>query len=90
VMVHGGPHFRASKRFNLYVQFLVSRGYAVFQPNYRGSTGRGRSFEHAIHGDWGGMEQADVAAGGRWLMDRAWVDADRVAVFGGSYGGYSV
>ncbi len=90
VMVHGGPHFRASHRFNLSVQFLVSRGYAVFQPNYRGSTGRGRAFERAIHGDWGGMEQADVAEGGRWLMARDWVDADRVAVFGGSYGGYSV
>jgi len=71
-------------------QFLVSRGYAVFQPNYRGSTGRGREFKQAILGDWGGMEQADVAAGGRWLMDRDWIDADRVAVYGGSYGGYSV
>lgn len=90
VMVHGGPHHRATRRFNLYVQFLVSRGYAVLQPNYRGSTGRGRAFRQAIHGDWGGMEQADVAAGGRWLMDREWVDADRTAVFGGSYGGYSV
>lgn len=90
VMVHGGPHFHASRRFSLYVQFLVSRGYAVFQPNYRGSTGRGREFKHAIHGDWGGKEQADVAAGGRWLMDRDWIDEDRVAVFGGSYGGYSV
>jgi dipeptidyl aminopeptidase/acylaminoacyl peptidase len=90
VMVHGGPHHRAARRFNLYVQFLVSRGYAVLQPNYRGSTGRGRAFRQAIHGDWGGMEQADVAAGGRWLMDRDWVDADRTAVFGGSYGGYSV
>lgn len=90
VLVHGGPHFRETRRFNLQVQFLVSRGYAVFQPNYRGSTGRGREFKHAIHGDWGGMEQTDIAKGGRWLQNRDWVDSDRVAVFGGSYGGYSV
>ena len=90
VVVHGGPHARSSKRFDLLAQVLVSRGYAVLQPNYRGSTGRGRAFKQAILGDWGGMEQADVAAGGRWLMDRPWIDEDRVAVTGGSYGGYSV
>lgn len=90
VLVHGGPHSQASRRFDIYVQFLASRGYAVFQPNYRGSTGRGQKFKQAIHGDWGGMEQADIAAGGRWLMDRDWIDRDRVAVAGVSYGGYSV
>ncbi|MHB9286440.1 prolyl oligopeptidase family serine peptidase [Halobacteriales archaeon Cl-PHB] len=89
VWVHGGPHFRETRRFNLHVQFLASRGYAVFLPNYRGSTGRGREFKHAIHGDWGGMEQTDIAEGGRWLQDRDWIDGERVAVFGGSYGGYS-
>jgi dipeptidyl aminopeptidase/acylaminoacyl peptidase len=89
VMVHGGPHGQSQRGFDLYAQFLAARGYAVLHPNYRGSTGRGREFENAIHGDWGGAEQADVAAGGRWLADREWVDADRVAVFGGSYGGYS-
>lgn len=90
ILVHGGPHSHASRRFDIYVQFLVSHGYAVFQPNYRGSTGRGQEFKRAIHGDWGGMEQADIAAGGRWLMDRNWIDGDRVAVVGASYGGYSV
>jgi dipeptidyl aminopeptidase/acylaminoacyl peptidase len=89
VMVHGGPHSQATREFSDYVQFLVSQGYTVLQPNYRGSTGRGREFKNRIHGDWGGMEQADVAAGGRWLMARDWIDEDRVAVFGGSYGGYS-
>jgi dipeptidyl aminopeptidase/acylaminoacyl peptidase len=59
-------------------------------PNYRGSTGRGREFERAIHGDWGGDEQADIAEGGRWLLDREWIDGERVGVFGGSFGGYSV
>ncbi|PSP78931.1 S9 family peptidase [Halobacteriales archaeon QS_1_68_20] len=90
VSVHGGPHSRAYRRFDVYVQFLVSRGYAVFRPNYRGSTGRGREFERAIHHDWGGMEQADVAAAGRWLAGHDRIDADRIAVFGRSFGGYSV
>jgi dipeptidyl aminopeptidase/acylaminoacyl peptidase len=89
VQVHGGPHAWSSKGFNLYTQFLVSRGYTVLQPNYRGSIGRGREFKNAVHGDWGGLEQEDVAAAGRWLKRRESVDEDRVAVFGGSYGGYS-
>jgi len=89
VLVHGGPHARSMPAFDLYAQFLVSRGYSVLQPNYRGSTGRGREFKNRIHGDWGGGEQADVAAGGRWLADQDWVDEDRIAVMGGSYGGYS-
>jgi len=89
VMVHGGPHGRSSKAFDLYAQFLVSRGYSVLQPNYRGSTGRGREFKQAILGDWGGGEQADIARGATWLRERDWIDEDRIAVFGGSYGGYS-
>ena len=89
VMVHGGPHGRSDKSFNLYAQFLVSRGYSVFMPNYRGSTGRGREFKNAVHHDWGGLEQEDVVEAGRWLKGRDWIDEDRVAVFGGSYGGYS-
>ncbi|MEF8882973.1 MAG: prolyl oligopeptidase family serine peptidase [Halapricum sp.] len=90
VFPHGGPHAQTQRGFDVYTQFLVSRGYAVLRPNYRGSTGRGRTFKHAVHGDWGGDEQADIAEGGHWLMERNWIDADRVAVFGGSYGGYSV
>ena len=89
VMVHGGPHAQSTKRFNRYAQFLVSQGYTVLEPNYRGSTGRGREFRNAIHGDWGGMEAEDVAEAGRWLKEREWIDEDRVATFGGSYGGYS-
>ncbi len=89
VMVHGGPHAQATKSFDRYAQFLASKGYTVLQPNYRGSVGRGRDFKNAVHGDWGGGEQADIAAGGRWLCERDWVDEDRVGVFGGSYGGYS-
>ena len=89
VMVHGGPHSQSQKAFSPYVQFLVAKGYTVLQPNYRGSTGRGRRFKQAIHGDWGGMEQADIAAGADRLAEYEWIDGDRLAVFGGSYGGYS-
>jgi len=89
VQVHGGPHFQSMRRFNTTVQFLATQGYAVFRPNYRGSTGRGRAFKDAIRGDWGGAEQEDVAEAGRWLAGRDGVDADRVAVTGASYGGYS-
>jgi dipeptidyl aminopeptidase/acylaminoacyl peptidase len=89
VKVHGGPHGQSMQRFDLYAQFLVSEGYSVLLPNYRGSVGRGREFQQAILGDWGGREQEDIAAGGRWLGDREFVDDDRLAVFGGSYGGYS-
>ncbi|MFB6176649.1 MAG: alpha/beta hydrolase family protein, partial [Halobaculum sp.] len=89
VNVHGGPHPETRRSFSPFVQYLVSRGYSVFAPNYRGSTGRGREFKNLIHHDWGGDEQGDIAAAGRWLTDRDWIDADRVGVFGGSYGGYS-
>ncbi|GAB7094786.1 S9 family peptidase [Halolamina litorea] len=89
VKVHGGPHGQSMQSFDLYAQFLVSEGYSVLLPNYRGSIGRGREFQQAILGDWGGAEQADIAAGGRWLGDREFVDEDRLGVFGGSYGGYS-
>jgi dipeptidyl aminopeptidase/acylaminoacyl peptidase len=89
VMVHGGPSVHEHRRFSARIQFLVDAGYSVMLPNYRGSTGRGREFKNRINGDWGGKEQVDVAEAGRWLKRKDWVDEDRVAVFGGSYGGYS-
>ena len=89
VMVHGGPHSASLQLFDRNAQFLVNEGYTVLQPNYRGSVGRGREFKNVIHGDWGGDEQEDIAAGARWLADQKWIDEDRIAVFGGSYGGYS-
>jgi len=89
VAVHGGPRYDVKKGFDERTQFLVDRGYSVLWPNFRGSTGRGREFKNAIHGDWGGQEQADVAAGARWIAEKEWVDGDNLAVFGGSFGGYS-
>lgn len=89
VKVHGGPPAQDVQRFDLYAQFLATRGYSVLEINYRGSTGRGREFKNMIKHDWGGAEQGDIAAGARWLAEKDWVDEDRVAVMGVSYGGYS-
>ncbi|MFQ3294499.1 MAG: dipeptidyl aminopeptidase/acylaminoacyl peptidase [Halobacteriales archaeon] len=87
---HGGPRAADRKRFDLYTQFLAMRGYSVLKVNYRGSTGRGREFVEELYDDWGGAEQGDVAIGAEHVLDtRDWIDEDRVAVFGGSYGGYS-
>jgi dipeptidyl aminopeptidase/acylaminoacyl peptidase len=90
VKVHGGPRAADHRAFDLYTQFLVSRGYSVLQVNYRGSSGRGRGFVRRLYGDWGGAEQGDVAVGTEHVLgEYDWLDGGRVAVFGGSYGGYS-
>ncbi len=89
VYPHGGPTAQTTRRFSIFNQFLVSEGYTVLAPNYRGSTGRGREFRNRIREDWGGMEQVDIRRGGEWLGERDSVDPDRIAVFGISYGGYS-
>ena len=87
---HGGPRARDEKRFDLYTQVLAARGFSVLQVNYRGSTGRGREFVRRLDEDWGGAEQGDiVTAAEHALAQYEWLDGDRVAVFGGSYGGYS-
>jgi len=90
VTPHGGPRAMDNKSFGLYTQFLVQQGYSVVQVNYRGSTGRGRAFVRELYDDWGGAEQGDVATGAEYVLDEYdWLDGERVAVFGGSYGGYS-
>ncbi|MFD1525017.1 S9 family peptidase, partial [Halolamina salina] len=70
VKVHGGPHGQSMQSFDLYAQFLVSEGYSVLLPNYRGSVGRGREFQQAILGDWGGAEQGDIAVAVEHTLDR--------------------
>ncbi|WP_323174012.1 prolyl oligopeptidase family serine peptidase [Natrialba sp. PRR66] len=90
VKIHGGPRARDEKSFDLYTQVLVQRGFSVLEVNYRGSTGRGREFVEHLFDDWGGAEQGDVATAAEHVIEtRDWLDSDRVAVFGGSYGGYS-
>jgi dipeptidyl aminopeptidase/acylaminoacyl peptidase len=85
---HGGPWARDSWGYNPEVQFLANRGYAVFQPNFRGSTGYGRSFWEASFKEWGNTMQNDVTDGVQWLIGQGIADPGRVAIYGGSYGGY--
>jgi dipeptidyl aminopeptidase/acylaminoacyl peptidase len=86
---HGGPWARDQWRFNPEVQFLANRGYAVFQMNFRGSTGYGRKFWEASFKQWGKTMQNDVTDGVQWLVKEGIADPKRVAIYGGSYGGYT-
>ncbi len=86
---HGGPWARDAWRFNPEVQFLANRGYAVFQMNFRGSTGYGRKFWEASFKQWGKAMQDDVTDGVQWLIKEGIADPKRVAIYGGSYGGYT-
>ena len=87
-LVHGGPAGRWSDRFHSWGQLLVARGYAVFYPNIRGSTGYGHDFLTMNHRDWGGGDFADLMAGVDHLIERGLADPDRLAIGGWSYGGY--
>ena len=89
VMVHGGPAVRDHWLWDAEVQLLATRGYAVLQPQFRGSTGFGRRFERAGDGQWGLLMQDDISAGVRHLVDIGVVDRRRVCIYGASYGGYA-
>ncbi len=88
VMPHGGPTWQYFHAFDPYVQFLVNEGYAVLSPNVRGSTGYGVEFRDMARHDWGGADLQDIVAGRRYLATRSFVDPERIAIFGGSYGGF--
>lgn len=90
VNVHGGPWHRDTWGYHWEVQFLANRGYAVLQMNYRGSTGYGRQFWEASFKEWGRKMQDDISDGVRWLIGQGVADEKRVAIYGGSYGGYAV
>ncbi len=87
---HGGPWARDCWGYSSEVQFLANRGYAVFQMNFRGSTGYGRRFLEASYKQWGLKMQDDITDGVNWLIGQGIADARRVAIYGGSYGGYAV
>ncbi|WP_203291787.1 alpha/beta hydrolase family protein [Maricaulis parjimensis] len=89
MLPHGGPQARDYYGFDPWAQFLASRGYAVFQPEFRGSEGFGRNFIRAAHGEWGQAMQDDVSDAVQHLVDAGVADADRVCLFGWSYGGYA-
>jgi dipeptidyl aminopeptidase/acylaminoacyl peptidase len=89
VMPHGGPFLRSSYAYDPWAQFLASRGYAVLQPNFRGSTGYGRAFVERGHGQWGAAMQDDLDDGVGWLASEGIADPKRVCMMGASYGGYA-
>jgi dipeptidyl aminopeptidase/acylaminoacyl peptidase len=85
---HGGPEAASQHGWSPLVQLLAARGYAVLQPNYRGSAGRGVAFSRGDHDDLGGQEFQDILSGVDALIERGLVDPDRVGMGGWSYGGY--
>lgn len=90
IMPHGGPYgVRDTLDYNMRVQFLANRGYAVLQPNYRGSGGYGKDFVNLGDGQIGRAMQDDLDDGMDWLVERGIVDAGRVCLVGSSYGGYA-
>ena len=90
MFVHGGPWARDSWTYNPEVQFLSNRGYSVLQVNFRGSTGYGRKFWESSFKQWGKTMQNDITDGVKWLIDKGIADPKRIAIYGGSYGGYAV
>jgi acetyl esterase/lipase len=90
MLVHGGPYVRGgSWGWDAEAQFLASRGYAVLQPEYRGSVGFGSRHFHAGWKQWGLKMQDDIADGARWASAQGVADPKRICIAGGSYGGYS-
>ncbi len=90
IMPHGGPWGRDVWRFDPLAQLLANRGYAVLQPNFRGSTGYGKRFLELGNKEWGtGTMQHDITDGAEWLVEKGIADPDRIAIMGGSYGGYA-
>jgi len=85
---HGGPTSQRVYDWDGLAQYLIAKGYTYLAPNYRGSTGYGREFEHLNHNDWGVGDTQDCLHGARFLRQLDGIDPERIAIFGGSYGGY--
>ena len=88
VFVHGGPTSQTVNSFNRFVQHVANQGYIVIAPNYRGSTGYGKEFQHANLFDMGGGDLQDVLSAAEWIKQTGYVDPKKVVIMGGSYGGY--
>lgn len=89
VLAHGGPASRDNYGFDWWAQAMASRGYAVLQPNFRGSDGLGTAHLEAGYGQWGRKMQTDLSDGVRWLASEGIIDPARVCIVGASYGGYA-
>jgi len=90
VLVHGGPTGRARRGWDSSAQFLATRGWAVLSVDYRGSAGYGRAYRNRLRGNWGLLDVEDAAGGARYCAQSGLVDGDRMAIMGGSAGGYTV
>ena len=88
--IHGGPEAQERAIYQPLYQYLLSRGIGVLATNIRGSTGYGKTYQRLVQRDWGGGDLKDWDYAARWLREQDWVDADRIGVFGGSYGGFAV
>lgn len=89
VYPHGGPEMRDRLTFDPWVQYFAARGYAVFQPNFRGSDGFGKAFAESGYGEWGRKMQDDITDGVNHLATTGLVDSGRACIVGASYGGYA-
>ncbi|GAB2198125.1 alpha/beta hydrolase family protein [Sessilibacter sp. MAH4] len=90
VMAHGGPTSARSTAFNIKIQYWCSRGFAVVDVNYRGSTGYGRDYRLALNHNWGVKDVEDVCRAANYLVEKGLADANKLAIKGGSAGGYTV
>ncbi len=87
--IHGGPEAQERIEYHALYQYLLARGIAILAPNIRGSTGYGLAYQRQIHRDWGGGDLRDIEAAARYLRGLAWVDSERLGVYGGSFGGFA-
>lgn len=87
--VHGGPWHRDTWGYNAEAQWLANRGYACLQVNFRGSTGYGKKFLNAGDREWGGKMHDDLVDAVQWITQEKMADPTRIAIYGGSYGGYA-
>jgi dipeptidyl aminopeptidase/acylaminoacyl peptidase len=90
VLVHGGPTGQRGAHFDAQPQFFASRGWAVLQVNYRGSTGYGRAYRDKLRGNWGIYDVQDAVSGAKHLVDDGQVDGNKLVIMGGSAGGFTV
>lgn len=90
VLCHGGPTGSTNASLNIKVQFWTSRGFAVADINYRGSTGYGRQYRLSLNGNWGIYDVDDACAAAEYCVDQGWVDRKKLIIRGGSAGGYTV
>jgi dipeptidyl aminopeptidase/acylaminoacyl peptidase len=90
ILIHGGPTSQSVATFQANVQYFATRGFAVLQVNYRGSTGYGKAYVEALRGQWGVADVEDAVTGAQYLVDQGWADAEKLVIMGGSAGGYTV